>query len=92
LKTVYISAPGLHVNLTLVFIIGNNRRLGGVLPGTLYLTRVDEFSNPMEFTRIPTDIKCDIYTVEGDQVEISIVVGKGLIKISDDHLSLEIPV
>ncbi|KAG0563617.1 hypothetical protein KC19_8G045600 [Ceratodon purpureus] len=66
-------------------------RLGGLLSGTLYLTRVDEFSNPMEFTRIPTDVKCDIYSVEGNQVEISITIVKDLIKISDDHLSLEIP-
>lgn len=80
------------MRLIVAFVFGNNRRLGGVLPGTFYLTRVDEFNNSMEFTRVPRDVKCDISTVEGDQVKISITIVKDLIKISDDHLSLEIPV
>lgn len=70
----------------------NNRRLGGALPGTLYLTRVDEFSNPMEFTEIPADLKCDIFSVEGVQL-MAAVIDKDLIKISDDdQLNAEIPV
>ena len=60
------------------------------MPRALYLTRVDEFSNSMEFLRISTDVRCDICTVEGDFVEVSVTMVKDLIKISDDLLSLEI--
>jgi len=64
-----------------------------VLPGTLYLTRVDEFSNPMEFTEIPADIKGDIFSLEGDRLITAVTIDKDLIKISDDdQFSVEISV
>jgi bifunctional DNA-binding transcriptional regulator/antitoxin component of YhaV-PrlF toxin-antitoxin module len=44
----------------------------------------------MEFVRIPTEVRCNIGTIEGDFVEVFITIVKDLIKISDDLLSLEI--
>jgi len=70
-----------------------NCRLGGVLPGKLYLTRFDEFGNPKEFKKIPSDLACDLYSTEGRIVKISAIISKDHLAISDDErLSLKIPV
>lgn len=64
-----------------------------MLPGKLYLSRVDEFGNPKEFEEIPHDIECGIYSKEGRQVKLSITISKDLRLIPDDEcLNLEIPV
>lgn len=63
-----------------------------MLPSNLYLSRLDEFCNSMEFKEIPSDIACSIFTVEGNEVTISPIISRDLLKITNDKLYLEIPV
>ena len=71
---------------------GNHCRLGRERPGIFYLSRFDEFDNPMEFAEIPSDIACSISTPQGDEVMISTTILKDSLKITNDKLNLEIPV
>lgn len=64
-----------------------------MLPGPLYLTRFDEFSNPMEFSEIPANIKGDIFSIQGERLLLVVALDEDLIKIADDdQLSVQIPV
>jgi hypothetical protein len=63
------------------------KRLGEEFEFPLFLSRFDEFNNPVKFMKMPSNVNCKLSTIDGEPLNIRTTIKNGP-TLTDDQSSL----